>query len=180
MKNYYTSEGDDGTTGLLGEERVSKTHPRIQAVGAVDEASAALGLARAQANKPDLNQLVKNVQEDLYQIMTLLVLVKPNPEKFPDLQKSRVLWLEEKIEQFGEVIEPPSGFILPGETLPSAAFGLARTIVRRAERSVIQLDEDGNLESETILSYLNRLSSLCFTLELYTSDPNHPQAGKNS
>ncbi len=180
MKNYYTSEGDDGTTGLLGEERVSKTHPRIQAVVAVDEASAALGLARAQTDKPELNQLVKNVQEDLYQIMTLLVLAKPNPEKFPDLQKSRVLWLEEKIEQFGDVIEPPSGFMLPGETLPSAAFGLARTIVRRAERRVIQLDEEGNLPSKTILPYLNRLSSLCFILELYTSDPHFPQVGKNS
>jgi cob(I)alamin adenosyltransferase len=87
MKNFYSSEGDDGTTGLLGEERVLKNHPRVQAVGAVDEASAALGLARAQADNPDLNQLVKNVQEDLFQIMTLLVLVKPNPEKFPDLQK---------------------------------------------------------------------------------------------
>jgi len=180
MKNFYTSEGDDGTTGLLGEERVPKNHPRVQAVGAVDEASAALGLARAQAANPDLNQLVKNVQEDLYQIMTLLVLVKPNPEKFPDLQKSRVLWLEEKIEQYGGVIEPPPGFILPGESVPSAAFGLARTIVRRAERRVIQLYEDGNLESKTILPYLNRLSSLCFVLELYTSNPHLPQTGKNS
>lgn len=180
MKNFYTSEGDDGTTGLLGEERVPKNHPRVQAVGAVDEASASLGLARAQAADPNLNQLVKNVQEDLYQIMTLLVLVKPNPEKFPDLQKSRVLWLEEKIEQYGGVIEPPPGFILPGESVPSAAFGLARTIVRRAERRVIQLYEDGNLESETILPYLNRLSSLCFVLELYTSNPRLPQTGKNS
>jgi len=170
MKKYYTSEGDGGTTGLLGGERVPKNHPRVQAVGAVDEASAALGLARAQANNPDLNQLVKNVQEDLYQIMTLLVLVKPNPEKFPDLQESQVLWLEEKIEQYGSVIKPPKGFILPGESVPSAAFGLARTIVRRAERRVIQLYDDGNLESETILPYLNRLSSLCFVLELYTSD----------
>lgn len=180
MKKFYTSEGDNGTTGLLGEGRVSKSHPRIQAVGSVDEASAALGLARAQTNNPDLNQLVKNIQEALYQIMTLLVLVKPNPEKFPDLQKSQVLWLEEKIEQYGGMTEPPTGFILPGETVPSAAFGLARTIVRRAERRVIILHEDGNLESETILPYLNRLSSLCFILELYTSDPHHPQAGKNS
>ena len=180
MKNFYTSEGDDGTTGLLGEERVPKNHPRVQAVGAVDEASAALGLARAQADNPDLNQLVKNVQEDLYQIMPLLVLVKPDPEKFPDLQQAQVLWLEEKIEKYGSVIEPPTGFILPGETVPSAAFGLARTIVRRAERMVIQLHEEGNLESETILPYLNRLSSLCFVLELYTSDPHFPQVGKNS
>lgn len=180
MKNFYTSEGDDGTTGLLGEERVPKNHPRVQAVGAVDEASAALGLARAQADNPDLNQLVKNIQEDLYQIMTLLVLVKPDPEKYPDLQQAQLLWLEDMIEQYGAAIEPPTGFILPGEFVPSAAFGLARTIVRRAERWVVQLDEDGNLESETILPYLNRLSSLCFVLELYTSDPHFPQVGKNS
>ncbi len=179
MKKFYTSEGDDGTTGLLGEERVPKNHPRIQAVGAVDEASAALGLARAQADNPDINQLVKNVQEDLNQIMTLLALVKPNPEKFPDLQSSQVQRLEEKIEQYGGVIEPPQGFILPGESLPSASFGLARTIVRRAERAVSQLREDGNLVSETILPYLNRLSSLCFVLELYTSDHQISQAGKN-
>lgn len=180
MKKFYTSEGDDGTTGLLGEERVPKNHPRIQAVGAVDEASAALGLARAQSDNPDLNQLVKNVQEDLNQIMTLLVLVKPNPDKFPDLQKSRVLWLEEMIKQYGGVIEPPPGFILPGESVPSAAFGLARTIVRRAERRVIQLHQDGYLDSETILPYLNRLSSLCFVLELYTFNNQLSQVGNNS
>lgn len=180
MKKFYTSEGDDGTTGLLGEERVPKNHPRIQAVGAVDEASAALGLARAQSDNPDLNQLVKNVQEDLNQIMTLLVLVKPNPDKFPDLQKSRVLWLEEMIKQYGGVIEPPPGFILPGESVPSAAFGLARTIVRRAERRVIQLHQDGYLVSETILPYLNRLSSLCFVLELYTFNNQLSRVGNNS
>jgi cob(I)alamin adenosyltransferase len=180
MKKFYTSEGDDGTTGLLGEERVPKNHPRIQAVGAVDEASAALGLARAQSDNPDLNQLVKNVQEDLNQIMTLLVLVKPNPDKFPDLQKSRVLWLEEMIKQYGGVIEPPPGFILPGESVPSAAFGLARTIVRRAERRVIQLHQDGYLVSEMILPYLNRLSSLCFVLELYTFNNQLSRVGNNS
>jgi len=180
MKKFYTSEGDEGTTGLLGEERVPKNHPRIQAVGAVDEASAALGLARAQSDNPDLNQLVKNVQEDLNQIMTLLVLVKPNPDKFPDLQKSRVLWLEEMIKQYGGVIEPPPGFILPGESVPSAAFGLARTIVRRAERRVIQLHQDGYLVSEMILPYLNRLSSLCFVLELYTFNNQPSRVGNNS
>ena len=180
MKKFYTSEGDDGTTGLLGEERDPKNHPRIHAVGAVDEASAALGLARAQSDNPDLNQLVKNVQEDLNQIMTLLVLVKPNPDKFPDLQKSRVLWLEEMIKQYGSVIEPPPGFILPGESVPSAAFGLARTIVRRAERRVIQLHQDGYLVSEMILPYLNRLSSLCFVLELYTFNNQLSRVGNNS
>jgi cob(I)alamin adenosyltransferase len=84
------------------------------------------------------------------------------------------------IKQYGGVIEPPPGFILPGESVPSAAFGLARTIVRRAERRVIQLHQDGYLVSEMILPYLNRLSSLCFVLELYTFNNQLSQVGNNS
>jgi cob(I)alamin adenosyltransferase len=174
MKKFYTSGGDDGTTGLLGEDRVPKHHLRIQAVGTVDEASAALGIARAQVKIPEINQLVKNVQEDLYRIMSLLVLEKPNPEKFPDLKNDRLDWLENKIDLYGGLITPPSGFILPGDTLPSAAFGLARTIVRRAERVVVQLHDQGQVFSEIILPYLNRLSSLCFVLELYTTSTPTP------
>ena len=170
MKKFYTSKGDDGTTGLLGNERVPKYHPRIKAVGAVDEASAALGLARAQAEDLEINQLVKTVQKDLYQIMTLLVLEEPNPDKFPDLQQSQIQWLEDRIEDYTEEIDSPEGFILPGDTISSAAFGLARTIIRRAERTIVELNDHGMVCSEKILPYLNRLSSLCFVMELFTTD----------
>ena len=180
MKKFYTSEGDDGITGLLGEERVSKNHPRIQAVGAVDEASAALGFARAQSEDSEINHLVKKVQEDLYQMMSLLVLEKSNPEKFPELKKSQVEWLEQNIDHYGEFVDQPPGFILPGESLTSAAFGVARTVVRRAERAVSFIYESSLLTSENILPYLNRLSSLCFVLELYTSEYPPSPAGKNS
>ena len=180
MKKFYTSEGDDGTTGILGQERVSKNHPRINAVGAVDESSAALGFARAQADDPEIHQLVKNIQENLYQTMTLLVLENPNPDKFPELKKSQVEWLEGKIDHYSDLVDQPQGFILPGESIASAAFGVARTVVRRAERIVVQLREDGLWISEGILPYLNRLSSLCFVLELYTSEHQPSQAGKNS
>jgi len=180
MKKFYTSEGDDGTTGILGHDRVSKNHPRINAVGAVDESSAALGFARAQADDPEIHQLVKNIQENLFQIMTLLVLEEPNPDKFPELKKSQVEWLEQKIDRYSDLVDQPQGFILPGESIASAAFGVARTVVRRAERLVVQLREDGFWISEGILPYLNRLSSLCFVLELSTSEHQPSQAGKNS
>ncbi len=167
MKKFYTTEGDDGTTGILGQERVSKNHPRVNAVGAVDESSAALGFARAQADDPEIHQLVKTIQENLYQIMTLLVLEKPNPDKFPELKKSQLAWLEGKIDHYGDLVDQPQGFILPGESIASAAFGLARTSIRRAERIIVQLHEEGILVSENIVPYLNRLSSLCFVIELY-------------
>jgi cob(I)alamin adenosyltransferase len=168
MKKFYTTEGDSGTTGLLGKNRVSKNHPRIRAVGTVDEASAALGLARAHSDD-ELNQLVKSVQKDLYQIMTLLVLEEPDPDKFPDITSDQISWLEDKTDYYGSMINQPSGFIVPGDTIQSGAFGLARTIIRRAERTVVELIDQDLLISDNVLPYINRLSSLCFVLELYTS-----------
>ncbi len=180
MKKYFSGKGDKGSTSLLGVNRVPKSHPRIQAVGAIDEASAALGLARALVDDPDLNQLVKTIQLDLYQIMSLLVLEEPDPEKFPDLPSGQVLWLEELMDKYQKTIQDPEGFILPGDTPISAAFGFARTIIRRAERQVVELDQAGLLHSLGALPYLNRLSSLCFVLELYTSENYNPVSSKKS
>ncbi len=170
MSKYYTSKGDDGTTIALGKGRLPKNHPRIQAVGAVDEATAALSMARAQSGSPEISELVRSVQLDLYQLMTLLVLDKPNPEKFPDLEPDRVIWLEDQIEHFSSSEGAPGEFILPGDSVPSAAFSLARTSVRRAERQVVELSRSETLHSNNTLPYLNRLSSLCYVLELYLVD----------
>ncbi len=175
MNKFYTSRGDKGETDHLGKGRLSKSHIRIQTVGALDEASAALGFARAQISDPAIDQLIKTVQTDLYRIMSIVSLEKPNPDKIPDLEADRVVWLEEQIDHFGSQTESPKGFILPGENLPAGAIGLARTIVRRAERDLVALDEEGILFSETALSYLNRLSSLCFALELFFTQ--NPPAG---
>jgi cob(I)alamin adenosyltransferase len=166
MRKYYSAKGDEGQTDQLGKSRLSKSHQRIRAVGAIDEASAALGLARAQINQTEMDELIKTIQDDLYRIMTQVSLEEPNPDTFPDLESERLDWLEEKITQYGDPLEKPKGFILPGENLPSAAMGMARTITRRAERETVALDEAGGLFSTTTLPYLNRLSSLCFVLEL--------------
>lgn len=172
MKKFYTSRGDQGKTDQLGKNRVSKSHIRIQTVGSLDEASAALGFARAQASDETIDQLIKTIQTDLYQIMAVVVQEEPETLNIPDLETDRVTWLESTINEYGSQSETPKGFILPGENLPSATFGLARTVVRRAERDLVALNEEGLLFSETALSYLNRLSSLCFVLELlYAQHP---------
>ena len=138
-------------------------------MGALDEASAALGLARSTEGNEVLDELIQEIQRDLYQIMTQVALEEPDPDKFPDLPAERTEWLEENISKFEEGIPDPEGFILPGGNPGSAALSLARTIIRRAEREVVELDQSGMLHSTSALSYLNRLSSLCFVLELHAA-----------
>lgn len=176
MSKYFTARGDEGQTDQLGKTRLSKSHPRIQALGAIDEASAALGVAKAQINQPDLKELIDAIQVDLYRIMTQVSLEEPDPSNFSDLDPDRLSWLEEMISQYGDPLEKPKGFILPGKNPISAALGMARTVIRRAERETVALQEKGALFSQNSLPYLNRLSSLCFVLELMTAG-NLPQAG---
>ena len=170
MSKYFTAKGDQGTTGILGKGRVPKDHPRIQAVGAVDEATEALGFARSIADNQDLKDLIRAVQGDLIQIMSQLVLESPDPDRFPDLDQTRLEWIEELITQYEIDLPQRDDFILPGETTLSAALGMARVIIRRAERAVVKLKNLDLLFSSTCLPYLNRLSSLCYVLELHTSD----------
>lgn len=167
---FFTGKGDDGKTGLLGEKRVSKTHPRIQAVGAIDEATAALGLARSHASRRELNEVVQNIQNDLYKIMSAVTVAPENAGRFQGVDGQRAAWLEGQIERFSEGAQAPKEFILPGDSPGAAAFALARTAVRRAERHVVGLQEEGLIDAPQILAYMNRLSSLCFVLELYELD----------
>lgn len=166
MSRFYTRLGDDGTTGLLGEGRVPKAHPRIEALGALDEASAALGLARATCLAPGLAPLLMEVQRDLYRLMAEVAATPENAERFRAIGAERVAWLEGQIDALSAQVDLPQEFILPGETPGSGALSLARAVVRRAERRVAELQAAGELSNPQLLAYLNRLSSLCFVLEL--------------
>jgi cob(I)alamin adenosyltransferase len=166
MTKFYTRTGDDGSTGLLGDERVPKYHPRIEAVGSIDEASAAIGAARAICKGEGVNLLLQTVQRDLYNLMAEVAASKENAPRFRHIDASRVLWLEAETDRIGAQIRFPDGFILPGDTPASGLLALARTIVRRAERGVARLQSEGELENIELQRYLNRLSSLCFALEL--------------
>ena len=167
MPPFYTRQGDDGYTGLLGEGRVPKYHPQAEALGTVDEATAALGLARALSLSPDVQEVVRLVQQDLYHVMAELASTPATAGRFASLAEERLAWVEAHTERFGSLVESPKEFILPGDSLSAAAFALARTVVRRAERLVARLVHEGVAGRPELLRYLNRLSSLCFVLELY-------------
>ncbi len=166
MNKYYTRTGDEGTTGVLGGERFPKNHPRIEAVGAVDEVTAAMGYARANCQTELAAEIILQVQQDLYGLMSEVAALPEHAEKFHSIDEAKVTWLEEKIQQIQEEVEPPKEFIIPGDSPNGAAIDLARTIVRRAERRVAALHHSGDLVNVQVLRYLNRLSSLCFALEL--------------
>ncbi len=167
MSSLYTRKGDDGNTGLLGEGRVPKYHPIPEAVGTLDEANASLGLARFACQSERSKFLLLNVQRDLYQIMAEISASPDNASRFRSVDGERVNWLEDKVDQVGKLVQMPREFIVPGDSHAGAALALARTIVRRAERLVVFLAHEDIVENKEILRYLNRLSSLCFVLELY-------------
>jgi cob(I)alamin adenosyltransferase len=166
MSPLYTRTGDAGSTRLLGEDRLPKDHPRIEALGTLDEASAALGLARALCRAPQTEPILKEVQRDLYRFMAEFSSTPKNPDNFTPSGLTRVDWLESQADSISNLVPIPGEFILPGDSLSGAALDLARTVIRRAERQVVRLKDEDKIKYPILLQYLNRLSSLCFALEL--------------
>jgi cob(I)alamin adenosyltransferase len=166
MPTFYTKSGDDGYTGLLGEGRLPKEDARLEAVGTLDEATAGLGMARAICQSSQSASILLQAQRDLYGLMAEVAATPENASRFRSIDAEKVAWLEQQTDQLSSQVQMPNEFILPGDSPASGALALARTIVRRAERRVAQLVHTGELENPDLLRYLNRLSSLCFALEL--------------
>jgi cob(I)alamin adenosyltransferase len=175
-----TTRGDDGTTGLLyGGARIQKDDPRAEAYGTIDEAVAALGLARANLgvkrrsgtlNLPigGLAELILRFQRELFVVGAELA---SNPEAWDRLEdgttrvsSQMVANLETLLLELEAAITMPSEFVVPGETPTSAALELARTILRRAERRAVGLRRDGLVPGDHLLPYLNRLADLVWVL----------------
>ena len=163
----YTKTGDKGDTGLFGGGRVPKNHPRVEAYGDVDELNAALGLARSIEMMPRIDEVLVPIQRDLFAIGALLA--TPDREKMRQhLEKARIdteriEQLEHAIDDGDRELEPLKAFIIPGGTPKAAALHVARTVCRRAERRVVELQGDTEIPELAII-YLNRLSDLLFTL----------------
>jgi cob(I)alamin adenosyltransferase len=163
----YTRTGDAGETALFGGGRVSKDHPRTSAYGDVDELNSTIGVARATGPVELFDELLDGVQRDLFAIGGRLA--TPEPEKVAKaiakavLPPGRVASFERVMDDAEGELPPLRAFVLPGGSPKAAALHLARTVCRRAERSVVRLAREEEAPAE-ILAYLNRLSDLLFTL----------------
>jgi cob(I)alamin adenosyltransferase len=161
----YTRTGDTGETSLFGGKRVSKSEPRVAAYGDVDEVNAWLGLARATLTDRQLSSMLEQLQRDLFAVGAKLAdpahRVAGRAAKAA-IGAAEIERLEQWIDQLEAELPPLRKFILAGGTEPGASLHVARTVCRRAERSVVALGAEA-VEAE-ILTYLNRLSDLLFVL----------------
>jgi cob(I)alamin adenosyltransferase len=164
----YTKRGDDGTTGLLYGGRVTKSDPRTEAYGTTDEAVAALGMARAQLRDGELAGLVLRLQRELFVVGAELATAAENHHKLTpgatSVTAEMVADLERLIDDYVDRTRMPEEFVVPGETPASASLDYARTVVRRAERRVVELAAAEPSTAVDLIHYLNRLSDLLFVL----------------
>jgi cob(I)alamin adenosyltransferase len=175
LTKIYTKTGDDGTTALGSGERVKKNHARITAYGTVDEANAAIGIARLTLDPADsqLSEMLARIQNDLFDIGADLCVPEtgePLPYTPVRLAETQVERLEREIDAMNAEMAPLTSFVLPGGSKAGAALHLARTITRRAERAIIELKSmDGEHVSAPVLRYVNRLSDHLFVASRYVN-----------
>jgi len=164
IMKIYTKTGDKGQTSLVGGTRISKTELRIEAYGTVDELNSYVGLVRDQAVNNDRKDILKEIQDRLFTIGSILASEPEQTKKrIPDLHESDIELLEKEMDRMDESLEPMRFFILPGGH-QSVSFGhLARTVCRRAERVVIRLSQETEVD-DLVIRYLNRLSDYLFVL----------------
>lgn len=186
LTKIYTKTGDDGTTGLADATRRSKSGLRIRTMGSVEELNSCLGLARLQNADHDLDAVLAQVQNDLFDLGADLAVPPQNalsdalsdnlPEFLKDytplrLQPKQIVFIEAKIDHYNADLAPLNSFILPFGSALSIALHMARTTCRRAESDIVGLGEDRQ-EPVNILCqhYLNRLSDLLFVLARHAND----------
>jgi cob(I)alamin adenosyltransferase len=170
----YTRKGDDGTTGLLFGGRVRKDDDAPRAYGALDEAQAVIGVARAEAESGGrLDTILVGVGHDLYVCMSELATLPANHSKLVPgttlATPAMVDALEPLIDEITELFPPLTEFVIPGANRVSAALDVARTVVRRAEREVLGVAAPGS----SVLPYLNRLSDLLWALARWQVGGHH-------
>jgi cob(I)alamin adenosyltransferase len=175
-----TGRGDDGTTGLLYGGRINKDDPRTEAYGTVDEAVAALGVARVELVAAELSDLADSVLRWQRELFVVGAELATNPEAVDRLKEGTTRVSEQMLEgveaelaRWEAHLQMPREFIVPGETRASAALEVARGVLRRAERRVIALDRAVELESGWVVPYINRLADLMWVLARAAEQAEH-------
>lgn len=178
MVKIYTKKGDDGTTSLWYGGRVPKHHARTDAYGTLDEACSALGVARALCG-PEQAELARDIlrlQDDIFVSGAELATAPEASERLEDgvsrVTEAMVAELEEGIDRYMAEVELPPKFVIPGGNRLSAQLDVARTVIRRGERRVTELDAAGELASETVVRFLNRASDYAYALARYADVPD--------
>ena len=176
----YTRTGDDGTTGLFYGGRVSKDSEHPTAYGTVDEVQAVLGLARATSDDPELSELLLVLERDLWVVMAELATKPSNRSKLTPgtslVTTEMVERLERTIDDLDSRFEPPTEFVVPGETVTGAWLDLARTVARRAERDALPVAGPPSHAGV----YLNRLSDLLWTMARWQESRSGPSRPSRS
>jgi cob(I)alamin adenosyltransferase len=167
--SIVSKRGDQGTTGLMYDRRVPKTHPRVEAYGAVDELNATIGLARAGAEDEFVRENLAAIQKDLVRLMgELATAVEDLPRYLKDghelVESAMTNRLETLVGKIEAAKVSPGDWATPGANVASAALDLARTVCRRAERRACGLHDANQLQNTEIIVYLNRLSDLLWLL----------------
>ena len=175
LNRIYTRTGDDGTTGLVDGSRLPKHHARMEAIGAIDEANSAIGLAAAALSGDRMAEVLHRVQNDLFDLGADLATPLADGEDFAPSEMvlrmvgSQTAWLESAIDDATAKLEPLTSFILPGGSEAAARLHVARASARRAERSVVAMA--GQVPVNPAASaYVNRLSDLLFVLARLAND----------
>ena len=164
-----TKRGDDGTTGLLFNKRVPKTHPRVMTYGRIDELSSALGLCRAHSEDETTKELLLTIQKQLVNYMGELATADEDQARYLEKYGEHAI-TSDMIDAFSALVVEKekaikfAGWTYPGETLADAFFDSARTTCRRAERGVVALKESGATVRAELIHYLNRLADLLWLL----------------
>ena len=171
LSKIYTKTGDKGTTGLISGERIAKDHVRIQAIGDVDEANATLGLAILHTDGDEsIRTVLQHIQNDLFDLGADMALpMSSDKSNALRIIEGQVHYLEDQIDKFNAHLRPLDSFVLPGGSLISAALHQSRAVVRRAERSLVKLNEKEDINPFAV-QYINRLSDLLFVLARWGND----------
>lgn len=164
MARIYTRTGDKGETGLVGGARVPKDSLRVDAYGSVDELNSVLGIARAFLHDHELDNLLAELQKDLFVVGADLASTAEHQQRnAPRISEEKVVAMENTIDKFEAELSPLRAFILPGGGVAGSILHNARTVARRAERRVITLSK-AEAVNEQLLPYMNRLSDLLFVM----------------
>ena len=159
----YTKTGDAGETSLFGGARVPKSHLRVEAYGTVDELNSYIGLLRDLIETPQYKTVLKEVQDRLFTVGSVLASDPAKQMMTPDLKNEDIQLLENQIDEMENTLAPLKNFILPGGHQTVSFCNVARTVCRRAERLVVALDSIEKIDPLSI-KYLNRLSDYLFVL----------------